>query len=98
VNEQHLKEQGITIESFVHHNGSPYGQYWGYFVAQQNGGGKPILHGKRTSSKQQRPIDPFSRRRKAYEFALSLTDQEPEGDYWGFDIHEDPWFDIGGES
>ncbi len=94
--EQHLKERGITIEPFVHRHGSPYGQYWGYIVAHQNGDEHPTLYGKQSSGKTL-PLDPFAHRQKAFAFAVGLAEQnKDEEDNHDFD-HDDPWIDIGGE-
>ena len=95
MDEQHLREQGITIEPFVHRNGSPYGQYWGYIVALQNGDERPTLYGKQSSGNKI-PTDPFANRTQAWEFALALYEQGEDHGYNHPD--EDPWLDIGGES
>ena len=104
MDEQDLRELGITIEPFMHRHGSPYGQYWGYIVARQNKDGHPTLYGKQSSGNKM-PTDPFAHRTRAWEFALTLYEQQKqkdqedqEGGDHGYNPDEDPWIDIGGES
>ena len=93
--EQHLSEQGITIETFVHRNGSPCGQYWGYIVVQESGD-EAISHGKASSGKGM-PLDPFAHREHALEYALSLAESYHKKQNDSQDEDQDLWLDIGGE-